>query len=138
MSTVDPLASLGSITAASGLPAVDPSQEPANIRDGGTKAQQAYQTGLAFEQVLLNQLAQQLTSSADLSGSDDGSDGSGDDSGDGSSSTGLLGSGPASSEISQLLPGALTSSVMSGGGVGNLADSIAAAIDPAINDPAHS
>ena len=134
MTSVDQLSSaLGGLDPLAGASSpLATAQEPENIRNGGAKAQQAYETGLAFEQVLVNELAQQMTSTID--GSDDGSDdGSSDGSSDGSG--GLLGSGPAASEISQLLPTTLTSSIMDGGGLGNLADSIAASIDPAINDP---
>jgi len=122
LGSLDPLASTDSALATA--------QEPANIRNGGAKAQQAYQVGLAFEQVLVNELAQQMTQTIDGAG-DDSSDSS--DSGSDSDSGGLLGSGPAASEISQLLPSTLTSSIMDGGGLGNLADSLAASIDPAIN-----
>ncbi len=131
MSDSDLLASLGALTGAPGTPAVNPANEPANIRNGGAKAQQAYTTALQFEQVLVNQLTQQLTANAGIGG-----DGSSDDSSsDGSDSSSLLGSGPAASEYAQLLPGTLTSSIMGSGGLGNLADTLAAAIDPAINEP---
>ncbi len=132
MSTPDLLASLGALTTSSAAPAINPATEPANIRSGGAKAQQAYATALQFEQVLVNELAQQLTASATAS------DSSGDSSGDSSDSSSLLGSGPAASESAQLLPGALTSSIMGSGGLGNLADTLAASIDPAINNPATS
>jgi hypothetical protein len=135
MSTPDIFSSLGALTTGDSVPAINPATEPANIRSGGAKAQQAYATALQFEQVLVNQLTQQLTSSADLTG-DSSDDGSGDGSTDGTDSSSLLGSGPAASEYAQLLPGTLTSSIMGNGGLGNLADTLAAAIDPAINDPA--
>ena len=120
LGSLDPLAGTGSALATA--------QEPANIRNGGAKAQQAYQVGLAFEDVLVNQLAQQMTQTIDGS-SDDSSD---SDSSDGDSG-GLLGSGPAATEISQLLPSALTSGIMDGGGLGNLADTFAESIDPSIS-----
>jgi hypothetical protein len=126
MSGFDPISALGGLSTASTQP-INPATEPANIRNGGKKAQEAYATALQFEQVLVNQLTQQMANSTNL-GSDDSADGSGSQS--------LLGSGPASSEIQQMLPGALTSSIMGSGGLGNLADALAAAIDPAINDPA--
>src|SRR5271170_5476152 len=131
MSSIALTSALGGLgTTAS--PAIDPATEPANIRNGGAKAQDAYATAMQFEQVLVNQLTQQLASSANLDGSDDSSDSSddsGDDSGSSSSSS-LLGSGPAASEYQQLLPGALTSSIMGSGGLGNMAETLAAAIDP--------
>lgn len=130
MSTPDPLSSLSALGAAGSVPVINPATEPANIKSGGAKAQQAYTTAMEFEQVLVNQLTQQLTASANLSGSDSSDDGSDD-----SDSSSLLGSGPAASEYQQLLPGTLTSSIMGSGGLGNLADTLAASIDPAINDP---
>ncbi len=136
MSTPDVSASLGALTTSDSLPVINPATEPANIRSGGAKAQQAYETGLEFEQVLVNQLTQQLTSSMDLTG-DGSDDGSGDDSdsSDGTNVSDGLGSGPAASEYAELLPGVLTSSIMGNGGLGNLADTLAASIDPSINDP---
>ena len=107
------------------LPPIDPAQEPAAIRKAGPAAQKAYEVGLAFEQMLVDQLSQELTASA---GSSDGTD-----SGDGTDGTsgGLMGSDPASSTYAQMLPQAVTSGVMSAGGLG-VAAQIAGAIDPAI------
>lgn len=109
------------------LPPINPALEPASVRNGNQAAKNAYQVGLAFEQVLVNQLSQEMTAttgdSSDSSG--DGSSGSSDD------STGLMGSDPASSMYSQMLPQALTSGVMSAGGLG-IAAQLASSIDPAI------
>lgn len=109
------------------LPPIDPALEPANIRNGDAKAKQAYQVGLAFEQVLVDQLSQQLA--ATTGGSSDGSGGSEGSDGSGSSSGGLMGSDPASSAYAQLLPQALSTSVMSAGGLG-VAAQLAGALDP--------
>ncbi len=68
MSTPDLFSSLGALAGPRACRSVDPATEPANIRNGGTKAQQAYSTALQFEQVLVNELTQQLTASANLSG----------------------------------------------------------------------
>jgi hypothetical protein len=118
-----------------GVPPIDPANEPASIRNGNQAAKNAYQTGLAFEQVLVNELTQQLSqtvsggSSSDGSSTDDsGTDSSGDSS---SASGGILGSDPASSMYAQLIPQALSSSIMSSGGTG-LALQIAKGIDPSI------
>lgn len=113
----------------SNLPPINPALEPASVRNGNQAAKNAYQTGLAFEQVLVDQLSQQLAATAGGSSGDSSSDSSGDSSGN--SSGGLMGSDPASSMYSQMLPQALTSSVMSAGGLG-LATQLAASIDPAI------
>jgi len=125
MSGADALGALGALAPSTGAPPINQATEPANIRNGGAKAQQAYATALQFEQVLVNQLTQRLTDSAGLTDST----GSGSSS-DGSDTSGGLGSGPGL--YSQLLPGTLTSSIMSSGGLGNLADTLATAIDPAI------
>jgi hypothetical protein len=90
---------------------------PADIQKAGPAAKKAYETGLGFEQMLLDQLSQELTKT--VSNSDDGS----------SDSTGLLGSG--SSGFASMLPQALDSSVMSRGGLG-IAREIAASIDPSL------
>lgn len=110
----------------SSLPPINPASEPASVRNGNAQAKHAYQVGLAFEQVLVDELSQQLATTA--GGSSDGSSGDGSS---GSSSGGLMGSDPASSMYSQMLPQALTSSVMSAGGLG-IAAQIASSIDPAI------
>lgn len=114
-----------SITSLDSLPVVDPSLEPASVRNGDQTAKNAYQTGLAFEQMLVDQLSQELTSTASADGSDDGS-------GDGTdAATGLMSGDPASATYAQMLPQALSSGVMSAGGLG-IAAQIAASIDPAI------
>jgi Rod binding domain-containing protein len=111
----------------SGLPPIDPAYEPAAIRNGNQTAKQAYQVGLAFEQMLVDQLSQQLSATSGMDSSGDGS------SGDGSSDSGngIMGSDAASSMYAQMLPQALTSGVMSGGGLG-VAAQIAQSIDPAL------
>jgi Rod binding domain-containing protein len=117
-----------SASALGGVPPIDPSLEPASVRNGSQAAKNAYQVGLAFEQMLVDQLAQQLTATASGSGgSDDGSLAGGD-----GSAGGLLGSDPASSTYAQMLPQALSSGVMSAGGLG-IAAKIAASIDPAMD-----
>jgi Rod binding domain-containing protein len=118
-----------------GVPPIDPANEPASIRNGNKAAKNAYQTGLAFEQVLVNELTQQLSKTVSGGSGSDGSstDASGADSSGGSSgaSGGMLGSDPASSMYEQMLPQALSSTIMSSGGTG-LALQIAKGIDPSI------
>jgi hypothetical protein len=110
-----------------GLPPIDPALEPADIRNGNQAAKNAYATGLGFEDILVNELTQQLT--ATMSGSGGSSDGLGGTSSDsGSDSTGA---DPAGGAYSQMLPGALTSSIISSGGTG-IAAQIASALDPAL------
>jgi hypothetical protein len=86
----------------------------------GVSGAQAKQIGLAFERMLVGELAQQLAGTASASDSQDGS-------GDGAG--GLMGSDPASTAYAQLIPDTLTSSIMSAGGIG-IAQQIAASLDP--------
>jgi Rod binding domain-containing protein len=101
-------------------------------------AKQAKQVGLAFEQMLVNQLAQQMASTASADGSSpDGSspDGSSPDGSSSNGASGLMGSDPASSAYAQMIPSVLTSSIMSAGGTG-IAQQVAQSIDPAlVTDP---
>jgi len=117
------------------LPPISAANEPADIRNGNSAAQKAYQEALGFEDILVQQLTQELastvTSPADPSSSGDGSDGS---DGSDSSSGGILGSDPSTSTFASLIPTALTQSIMSSGGVG-IAQQLAQAIDPAIGTP---
>jgi len=140
MSAISATAALPTTSASmptSSLPLIDPATEPAVIRNGDKKAQGAYQTGLAFENVLVNELAQQLSATVPgLDGSDDGLGGSSDDSsgaGGGGVTGGVGGSGGLGA-YSSLLPQTLSSSIMSGGGTG-IAMQIAKAIDPALGVP---
>jgi Rod binding domain-containing protein len=127
------MSALSATSLSASLPALDPALEPASVRNGGQKAQAAYQQGMAFENVLVNELAQEMTATAGLDGSNDGLGGSSDSSG---GSTGLAGSGSALGAYSSLLPQTLATSVMSAGGTG-LALQIAQSIDPALDAPAH-
>lgn len=116
------------------LPPIDPANEPAAIRNGNQKAKDAYQTGMSFENVLVNELAQQLSATVPgLDGSDDGLGGTSDNS-SAAGSTGGVGGGGGLGAYSSLLPQTLASSVMSGGGTG-IAMEIAKSIDPALGVP---
>lgn len=136
MSAISASAALPTTSAsmpAGSLPLIDPANEPAAVRNGGQKAKDAYQTGLAFENVLVNELAQQLSATVPgLDGSDDGLGGTGGSSGAGR--TGGVGGGGGLGAYSSLLPQTLSTSIMSGGGTG-IAMQIAKAIDPALGVP---
>ena len=122
---------------AGNLPMIDPANEPASVRNGNQKAKNAYETGLAFENVLVNELAQQLSATVPgldgSSGSDDGLGGSSDD-GLGGTSDDSSGSSGGLGAYSSLLPQTLSSAIMSGGGTG-IAMQIAQSIDPALGAP---
>jgi hypothetical protein len=96
---------------ANGLPAVNQTLEPAWVRHGSASTQKAYETALAFEQMLVEELSQSLTASSGLGG-ESGEEG---ESAEGSSGGG---GGGASGPLSSMLPQALTSGVMSAGGLG--------------------
>jgi hypothetical protein len=95
-----------------GLPAVNQALEPAWVRKGSSSTQQTYASALAFEQTLVEQLSQSLTATSGLTGesSSEGESGSGE----GSSSA----SGGGDSQLSSMLPQALTAGVMNAGGLG--------------------
>jgi Rod binding domain-containing protein len=120
------MSALGMNTA---LPPINPALEPADIRNGNAQAKQAYQEALGFESVLMSQLTQELASTVSSPG--DSSDGSGDSSDSSDSSGGILGSDPSTSAFASMIPQALTTSLMSNGGVG-IAAQLAQAIDPQI------
>lgn len=127
--------SLASIGVNAGIPSLNVADIPANVRNGNAEAKQAYTEGLAFEQVLVNELTTQLANTMGSGATDlDGNpvDGSSSSSGE----DGLLG-GSGASAYSSLIPQALSSSIMSGGGLG-MAEQFAAAIDPSLNDPSSS
>jgi Rod binding domain-containing protein len=111
------------------LPPIDQANQPAVIRNGDATAKKAYQVGLSFEQVFVDQLTQELASTVSESSSTS-SDGSSDSSG----TSGLMGGDAASSAYANMLPQTLTSSIMSGGGTG-IALQIARSLDPALAHP---
>ena len=120
---------------ASALPPINPATEPASIRNGDPAAKKAYQEALGFEDILVNQLSQELASTVSSPGSLDGSGDSSDSSDSGNSGGGgMLGSDPSTSAFSSMIPQALTTGIMSGGGLG-IAARLAQALDPAIGSP---
>jgi Rod binding domain-containing protein len=109
----------------SGLPPIDPTFEPASVRNGSPATQKAYAAALNFESMLVQQLSQSLTQTSGLGGGEDSES-------EGSSSD------PVSSQLSSLLPQTFTDSIMSHGGLG-MAQQLIGDIDPAassVPDPA--
>lgn len=99
---------------------------PSAVRNGDKHAQQAYVEGLAFEQLLLNQLSSQLARTMTTDGvgdplSTDGATGAG----------GGAGASSADGAFAGLIPPALTGSIMSAGGLG-IAAEVASALDPSL------
>jgi Rod binding domain-containing protein len=111
--------------ATAALPPIAQASEPASVRNGDQAAKNAYQTGLAFEQMLDKELTQTLSST--ISGTGGNDDGLGGATDQGASAD------PAASAFSSMLPDALTSGLMTGGGTG-IAMQIAQAIDPALGN----
>jgi Rod binding domain-containing protein len=99
----------GSPLSSSGLPTVNQTLEPAWVRKGSAATQKAYETALAFEQMLVEELSQSLTATSGLGG---------ESGAEGESSEGSAGGGGASGPLASMLPQALTSGVMSAGGLG--------------------
>jgi Rod binding domain-containing protein len=104
------------VTVSGALPIVNQALEPKWVRDGSPSTQKAYESALAFEDTLVEQLSQSLTSTSGLTGeSSTGGESSGEQgSEEGAGST----SGAGNSELSSLLPQGLTASVMHAGGLG--------------------
>jgi hypothetical protein len=89
-----------------GLPIISDTLLPAAVRHGSESDKQDYKAALGFEQVLVGQLVQAMA------GSDAGSSSDDDDSGLGTANP--LASGPMASQMQD----ALTSGLMSAGGLG--------------------
>ncbi|HUB75230.1 MAG TPA: hypothetical protein VL979_14495 [Solirubrobacteraceae bacterium] len=100
--------------AAAGLPVASQALEPKWVRDGSPATQKAYETALAFEQALVEQLSQALAKSSGLGGASSPEEGSME----GAPGAGEGAGGEGDSELSMLLPQALTSGVMNAGGLG--------------------
>jgi Rod binding domain-containing protein len=78
---------------------------PANVRNGSDEEKQTYKAALGFERMLLGQLMQSMTDTAQGAGSEDDS------------------SDAATSMYKQMLPDQLADSMIAGGGTG-LADNL--------------
>ena len=95
-------------TGSAGLPVVNQAFEPEWVRHGSAATQKAYESALSFEATLVEQLSQSLANTSGLGGESQESEAGGEG---GSSSSG-------DSQLSSMLPQALTASVMSAGGLG--------------------
>jgi Rod binding domain-containing protein len=94
-----------------GLPVTNQATTPEWVRKGSPELQRDYALGLQFEQMLTQQLAGALTSSA-------GMEGEGSSEEEGASGSSQAGSGM----LSSMLPGALAGGVAQGGGLGLAAE----------------
>jgi hypothetical protein len=98
-------------TVAAGLPAVNQALEPEWVRRGSPATQKAYQSALAFEQTFVEQLSKSLTDTSGLAGESSPE-------GESGSEGGSAAAGAGNSQLSSMLPQALTASVMNAGGLG--------------------
>ena len=97
---------------AAGLPAVNQALEPAWVRRGSAATQKTYQTALAFEETLVNELSQALTAASGLG------EGTSQEGESGAEDGGASGSEATPAGLSSMLPQALSQGVMSAGGLG--------------------
>jgi hypothetical protein len=102
--------SIQGASGSAGLPVVNQALEPEWVRHGSASTQKAYESALAFEEMLVQQLSQSLTATSGL-------DGESSQEGEPASEEGGS-SGANSGELSSLLPQALSSGVMNAGGLG--------------------
>jgi hypothetical protein len=105
--------SIEAAPAAAGLPVVNQALEPAWVRKGSTATKQDYTTALAFEKLLVEQLTKSMTATSGLGG--EGSEEEGRSGTEGGESGGL---GAGTSQLSTLLPQALSAGVVGAGGLG--------------------
>jgi Rod binding domain-containing protein len=99
----------GSSLPTASLPAVNQALEPAWVRNGPEATKKAYETALAFEGMLVEQLSKSMAATSGLGGESSPEGESGSEEG---------GSMAGSSELSSMLPQALSTSVMNAGGLG--------------------
>ena len=97
----------------SGLPPIDQSLLPADVRNGSAQDKKTYAAALGFERTLLNELTKSMADTAKPDDTSDASSGSGDDSGSSQDS--------ATSMYMDMLPDQLANGIMQNGGLG-LAD----------------
>jgi hypothetical protein len=98
-----PLAGLASpVAPRAGLTPIEQAREPAAVRNGPAAVQKAYRSALAFEQVLVEQLAKSLAANTSAGGEE---------------SEGESGAAEAG-QLSATLPQALAAGVMNAGGLG--------------------
>lgn len=114
------------------IPSFNQAAIPAAVRDGGTNAQQAYVEGLAFEQVLVNELSSRLAGPLAAGGGQSGLAAGGQSLTGAAPGDPALGGGGAGGAYASLIPQALSSSIMADGGLG-IAGEIAGALDPALD-----
>ncbi len=107
-------------TPGGGLPAVDQALEPEWVRNGSATTQKTYALAESFEAMLVQQLSQSMARTSGLEGEEGSASGEGD----------AAGTSPQPSELTTLLPQALSDSVMHAGGLG-MAAQLTRELEPA-------
>jgi hypothetical protein len=107
---------IGTPTAAAGLPVANRAVEPAWVRNGSRATQKTYETALAFEATLVEQLSRSLAETGGLGGEGSAEGESGSEAG--SQASGSAPFAAQGSQIASLLPQALSDGVMRAGGLG--------------------
>lgn len=107
-------AAVSGASAQGALPIVPASAEPASVRDGSPALKRAWREGLAFEEMLLEELAQSLSATAGLGG-----EGEAGEAGEAAAAGEATGQGsPGGPLAGALLPRTLAEGMLRGGGVG--------------------
>jgi hypothetical protein len=106
------MSAIGTPSGSAGLPVTNREAEPAWVRNGSRTTQRTYETALAFEGTLVEELSRTLTQTSGLAGegSQEGEPGSQDGASAPFSAQGA--------QLSALLPQALSEGVMRAGGLG--------------------
>lgn len=99
-----------------GLPPIDQSLLPADVRNGSASDKQKYQAALGFEQQLVNELTKAMTDTAQPVDGGDDSTSSDDSSTDDSTTSSSTDS--ATSMYLQMLPDQLSTAITQNGGLG--------------------
>jgi Rod binding domain-containing protein len=112
-------------------PAVNQALEPAWVRDGSASTKKAYSLAQDFEGMLVQELSQSMASTSGLGGEETSATGESGEDGE----PPVAGASPMASELSSLLPQALSGGVMSAGGLG-LAAQLTRGLEPPASPPA--
>jgi Rod binding domain-containing protein len=115
-----------------GLPVVNQALEPSWVRDGSASTKKAYALAQDFEGMLVQELSQSMASTSGLDGGEESS--MTGESGEGGEAP-VAGAGAMPSELSSMLPQALSAGMMSAGGLG-LAAQLTRGLQPTASPPA--
>ena len=100
--------------AGAGLPPVDRALQPTWVRNGSEATQKAYALAQGFEEMLVGELSQSIATTSGLGGEGSLTGMEDPETGEGQAA----GTGPMTSELSSLLPQALSAGLIKAGGIG--------------------